>query len=70
MGQRYAVRASIGPMKIRAAKVIFVVAAGLSFALSVYLWFTGQHEEGMFVGIWVPSILSLGTLIFAGRRDR
>lgn len=41
----------------------FIAAAFLSFLLSVYLWFSGQHDEGMFVGIWVPSILSFGTLI-------
>ena len=33
----------------------FLGAAFLSFLLSVYLWFSGQREEGMFVGIWVPS---------------
>lgn len=41
----------------------FIAAAFFSFLFSVYLWFNGQHDEGMFVGIWVPSILSLGTLI-------
>ncbi len=51
---------------LRIAKAFFLVAAGLSFAFSVYLWFTGQREEGLFVGIWVPSILSLGALLLAG----
>jgi hypothetical protein len=51
------------------AKLLFVAAAGLSFLFSVFLWFSGQREEGLFVGIWVPSILSLGTLLFAGRRS-
>ena len=41
----------------------FVAAAFLSFLFSVYLWFTGQREEGLFVAIWVPSILSFGTLV-------
>ncbi len=49
------------------AKLLIIVAAGLSFLLSVGLWFSGQKEEGMFVGLWVPSILSLGALLFAGR---
>jgi hypothetical protein len=49
------------------ARWLIVAAAGLSFALSVFLWFSGQKEEGLFVGIWVPSILSLGSLIFASR---
>jgi len=49
------------------AVVLFTVAAGISFLLSVYLWFTGSREEGLFVGLWVPSILSLGALSLAGR---
>lgn len=51
-------------------KWCFVVAAGISFLLSIFLWFRGQREEGLFVGIWVPSILSLGGLMFAGRRSQ
>lgn len=31
--------------------------AFLSFLLSVSLWFNDYREEGIFVGIWVPSIL-------------
>jgi hypothetical protein len=50
------------------AKALFGVAAFLSFLLSVYLWFSGQQEEGLFVGLWVPSILSLGALLLAGSR--
>jgi hypothetical protein len=54
-------------MRIRVAKLLFVIAAGISFGLSVYLWFSGQREEGQFVGLWVPSILSLGALTFSSR---
>ena len=50
------------------AKLLFAVAAFLSFVLSVFLWFSGQREQGLFVGLWVPSILSLGALLVAGRR--
>lgn len=49
--------------KIQMAKLGFVIAAGASFLFSVYLWFSGKREEGAFVGLWVPSILSFGTLI-------
>lgn len=48
------------------AKGYFYLAAGLSFVLSVYLFFTGDKETGIFVGIWVPSILSAGTLVLTG----
>lgn len=53
--------------KIHIAKLGFVIAAGASFLFSVYLWFSGSRQEGLFVGLWGPSILSFGTLIL-GRR--
>jgi hypothetical protein len=28
-----------------------------------HLWFSGQRDEGLFVGLWVPSILAFGTYI-------
>ena len=37
----------------------FLIAAFLSFLVSVSLWFLVDHDYGMFVGIWVPSILAL-----------
>tara|TARA_B100000927_G_C16463092_1_gene468655 strand:- start:367 stop:558 length:192 start_codon:yes stop_codon:yes gene_type:complete len=37
-----------------------VILAFVSFLFSVTLWFKGYKDEGMFVGIWVPSILGLG----------
>ena len=37
----------------------FLIGAFLSFLGSVTLWFLKSHEYGLFVGIWVPSILSL-----------
>jgi hypothetical protein len=53
--------------KISLAKIGFVVAAAASFLFSVYLWFAGSREEGLFVGIWVPSILSFGALLLSGK---
>lgn len=46
-------------------RLLFLAAAFIAFVLSVSLWFGGYRSEGMFVGLWVPSILSLGTLYFA-----
>ena len=37
------------------------MAAGLSFMASVYLWFSGDTDAGLYIGIWVPSILALGS---------
>lgn len=53
--------------KIQLAKAGFTLAAGASFLFSVYLWFSGSKEQGAFVGLWVPSILSFGTLMLGGR---
>tara|TARA_B100000963_G_C22635231_1_gene677257 strand:- start:4286 stop:4468 length:183 start_codon:yes stop_codon:yes gene_type:complete len=45
-----------------------VILAFLSFLYSVSLWFSGQQLEGIFVGIWVPSILAL-SIVIRQRRD-
>ena len=36
-----------------------IILAFISFLFSVTLWFAGYKDEGLFVGIWVPSILGL-----------
>jgi hypothetical protein len=36
----------------------FTAAAFLAFLFSVGLWFSGQKDAGLYVGIWVPSIIS------------
>jgi hypothetical protein len=39
----------------------FILAAvTISFFFSVYLWFLVDKSAGVFVGIWVPSILGIG----------
>jgi hypothetical protein len=40
------------------------LAAFISFVLSVSLYFVGSEEQGIFVGLWVPSILALGAFLF------
>lgn len=55
----------MGKQKI--GKILFVVAAGISFLFSISLWFSGRREEGIFVAVWVPSILAFGALLLAGR---
>ena len=63
------------PRKILAAltpfhrtKLVFMGAAFASFVLSVTLWFLVDRELGLFVGLWVPAIHSLGTLVLTGER--
>jgi hypothetical protein len=45
------------------SKALILLAAGVSFLLSVSLWFTGNELQGIFVGLWVPSILALGSIV-------
>jgi len=40
--------------------IFILLAVAISFALSGFLWFTGQREEGVFTAMWVPSILCFG----------
>jgi hypothetical protein len=53
-------RARGGLLATRPGAALFALAAFVSFLLSVGLWFTDSREEALFVGLWVPSILSLG----------
>jgi|TARA_B110000858_G_scaffold152924_1_gene174277 hypothetical protein len=46
-----------------------IVLAFISFLFSVTLWFRGNELEGIFVGIWVPSILSLSVALRQRRND-
>jgi hypothetical protein len=45
------------------ARLLILLAAGLSFLLAVGLYFLDDKTHGIFVGLWVPSILALGALI-------
>lgn len=45
-----------------AGRSLILLGAFASFVLSVTLWFTSHHDQGIFVGLWVPSILALGGL--------
>jgi hypothetical protein len=49
-------------------KLLFLLASFISLVLSVSLYFSGHEQQGIYVGIWVPSILSLGSLLLAGER--
>jgi hypothetical protein len=50
-------------------KATFLAAAFVSFVFSVSLWFFVDRELGLFVGLWVPAIHSLGTLVLVGEKD-
>ena len=46
-----------------------IILAFASFLYSVSLWFSGYKLEGVFVGIWVPSILAFAICIRQRRND-
>lgn len=51
------------PLSLK-AKLPFLVAGFASFLFSVWLYFVkDETTAGIFVGLWVPSIHSLGTLL-------
>lgn len=56
----------VAPRQIARSKLLILLAAVISFVLSVSLWFTGHENQAIFVGLWVPSILSFGSLMVAG----
>ena len=45
---------------IKMSDACILLAVMLSFAISAYLWFNGQKDEGLFTATWVPSILAFG----------
>jgi hypothetical protein len=56
------VQSVVGAAPEVGARFLVLLAAFVSFVFSVVLWFGGHHLEGIFVGLWVPSILSLGAV--------
>lgn len=47
-------------MELKTSDYLLLTAAFASFLLSVSIWFLFDHDAGMYVGIWVPSILAFG----------
>ncbi len=54
--------------RLNLARNLLLGAAGLSLLVSVSLWFSGSREEGLFVGLWVPSVLAAGNLYILTKR--
>jgi hypothetical protein len=54
----------------RLGVTLILTAAVMSFLLSIALWFTDNRDEGVFVGLWVPSILAAGGFWMAAVRTR
>jgi len=54
----------------RRSDYLILGAALFSFLLSVSLWFTGEKASGLYVGLWVPSILAAGNYVKLLARSR
>ena len=44
---------------------IVLASSVASIALSLYLYNSGKRETGIFVGLWAPTILAVGTFLKA-----
>ena len=49
--------------KFTIADVLLMAAAMLSLFFSEILWFKGEKESAIFIGLWVPSILGFGVYL-------
>lgn len=44
-------------------KEVYVVGTLVSIVLSLVLFLRGNRSEGIFVGLWAPTILNLGQVL-------
>jgi hypothetical protein len=49
--------------KFTTADLLMLISAFLSLIFSEFLWFKGEKEAGIFIGLWVPSILGFAILL-------
>ena len=49
--------------KFTAADLLMLASAFLSLLFSEFLSFKGEKEAGIFIGLWVPSILGFAILL-------
>ncbi len=49
--------------KFTVPDILMLVSAFLSLVFSEILWFQGEKEAGIFIGLWVPSILGFAILL-------
>lgn len=49
--------------RVNTPVMCWLFAAFLSFLGSIFSWFFVDRQVGLFIGLWVPSILSLGAFL-------
>ena len=59
------------PRVILQASVLISAAASLALSISLYVAGSEQSDKlnGIYVGVWVPSILALGAFLLAGKKE-
>ena len=50
----------------RTFDIMVLLLTFVSFLFSIYLWFGGNREEGLYVGLWVTSIIGVGMITTPG----
>lgn len=55
--------------KFTTVDILMLIAAFISLIFSEVLWFSGEKEAGIFIGIWVPSILGFAILLKLINKD-
>ena len=55
--------------KFTPVDILMLAAAFFSLIFSEILWFSGEKEAGIFIGIWVPSILGFAILLKLINKD-
>jgi hypothetical protein len=55
--------------KFTTTDILMFVAAFLSLIFSEILWFSGDKQAGIFVGIWVPSIMGFAIYLKLINKD-
>jgi hypothetical protein len=49
--------------KFTTSDFLMLISAFASLIFSELLWFKGEKEAGIFIGLWVPSILGVAILL-------
>ena len=49
--------------KFTTSDIWMLISAFSSLIFSELLWFKGEKESGIFIGLWVPSILGFAILL-------
>jgi len=68
--RQYWIPAMRGEVVISKADIFILLAVVIAFSLGVYLFFTGQRDQGLFAATWVPAILAFGIYFKLMRRGQ